>query len=242
MGQKTHPELFRINILKNYRSKWYSNKFNYSKYLLEDFNIRNLIEQELNAFLTISNIKIIRLETDVNYLKRCFVKISFLLENEEELLEKFSEFFAIPYDELTLLSLECKIKLIELLLRYNLRNILRTIEQKYKTHVYINLDLFKFPFNDSTLIAKYIGTQLQKRIPYKRILRDIFKRIRELSDFEGIKIQISGRLNGQDMARTEWQHEGQISLHTLRAKINYSSYPVKTIYGIMGIKVWLYKK
>lgn len=242
MGQKTHPELFRLNILKNYKSKWYSNKFNYPKLVLEDYNIRNLIEKELNKLVTISNIIITRLEGNINYLKRTFIRISFLLENEENLLEKFSEIFDISYDKISLTSIENKIKLIELLLQYYLRNIIRNLEYISHTHVYIQLHLFKYPFNDSNLIAKYIGIQLQKRIPYKRILRDIFKRIKELSDFNGIKIQISGRLNGQDMARTEWQHEGQISLHTLRAKINYSSYPVQTIYGIMGIKVWLYKK
>lgn len=242
MGQKTHPELFRLNVIKNYKSKWYSNKFNYPKLVLQDYNIRNLIEKELNKFITISDIKIIRLEGNIKYLKRTFINISFLLENQENLLEKFSENFNISYDKISSSSIENKIKFIELLLQYYFRNIIRNLEYIYNTHVYIYLDLFKYPFNDSNLIAKYIGIQLQKRIPYKRILRDIFKRIKELSDFNGVKIQLSGRLNGQDMARTEWQHDGQISLHTLRAKISYSSYPVQTIYGIMGIKVWLYKK
>lgn len=96
------------------------------------------------------------------------------------------------------------------------------------------------PNKNANLIADYIGDQLAKRVAFKRVMREAIKRA-QAENVPGIKIQISGRLNGAEMARSEWVKEGRMPLQTLRADIDYASKKSKTIYGIMGIKVWVFK-
>jgi small subunit ribosomal protein S3 len=93
---------------------------------------------------------------------------------------------------------------------------------------------------DATLIAEYIAQQLEKRVSFRRVVRQAIQRAQR-AEVKGIKIQISGRLNGAEIARTEWVREGRVPLHTLRADIDYSYRTAKTTYGILGVKVWIFK-
>lgn len=93
---------------------------------------------------------------------------------------------------------------------------------------------------DATLIAEYITQQLERRVSFRRVVRQAIQRA-ERAEVKGIKISISGRLNGAEIARTEWTREGRVPLHTLRADIDYSYRTAKTIYGILGVKVWVFK-
>lgn len=93
---------------------------------------------------------------------------------------------------------------------------------------------------DATLIAEYIAQQLERRVSFRRVVRQAIQRAQK-AGVEGIKIQVSGRLNGAEIARTEWTREGRVPLHTLRADIDYSYCTAKTIYGILGVKVWIFK-
>jgi small subunit ribosomal protein S3 len=93
---------------------------------------------------------------------------------------------------------------------------------------------------DATLIAEYIAQQLERRVSFRRVVRQAITRAQK-AGIEGIKIQVSGRLNGAEIARTEWTREGRVPLHTLRADIDYSYCTAQTIYGILGIKVWVFK-
>lgn len=93
---------------------------------------------------------------------------------------------------------------------------------------------------DAALIAEYIAQQLERRVSFRRVVRQAIQRAQR-AGIEGIKVQVSGRLNGAEIARTEWTREGRVPLHTLRADIDYSYCTAKTIYGILGIKVWVFK-
>lgn len=93
---------------------------------------------------------------------------------------------------------------------------------------------------DATLIAEYIAQQLEKRVSFRRVVRQAIQRAQR-AEVKGIKVQISGRLNGAEIARTEWVREGRVPLHTLRADIDYSYRTAKTTYGILGVKVWIFK-
>lgn len=93
---------------------------------------------------------------------------------------------------------------------------------------------------DAELIAEYIVQQLERRVSFRRVVRQAIQRAQR-AGVEGIKIQISGRLNGAEIARTEYTREGKVPLHTLRADIDYSYRTAQTIYGILGIKVWIFK-
>jgi len=93
---------------------------------------------------------------------------------------------------------------------------------------------------DAELIAEYIVQQLERRVSFRRVVRQAIQRAQR-ADVQGIKIQVSGRLNGAEIARTEWTREGRVPLHTLRANIDYSYRTAQTIYGILGVKVWVFK-
>jgi small subunit ribosomal protein S3 len=93
---------------------------------------------------------------------------------------------------------------------------------------------------EAALIAEYIAQQLERRVSFRRVVRQSIQRAQR-AGVEGIKIQVSGRLNGAEIARTEWTREGRVPLHTLRADIDYSYCTAQTIYGILGVKVWVFK-
>ena len=93
---------------------------------------------------------------------------------------------------------------------------------------------------DAALIAEYITQQLERRVSFRRVVRQAIQRAQR-AEVQGIKIQISGRLNGAEIARTEWVREGRVPLHTLRADIDYAYRTALTIYGILGVKVWVFK-
>jgi small subunit ribosomal protein S3 len=92
---------------------------------------------------------------------------------------------------------------------------------------------------DAGLIAEYITQQLEKRVSFRRVVRQAIQRAQR-AEVKGIKVQISGRLNGAEIARTEWIREGRVPLHTLRADIDYAYRTAQTIYGILGVKVWIF--
>ena len=93
---------------------------------------------------------------------------------------------------------------------------------------------------DAGLICEYITQQLERRVSFRRVVRQAIQRAQR-AGVEGIKIQVSGRLNGAEIARTEWTREGRVPLHTLRANIDYAYRTAQTTYGILGVKTWVFK-
>jgi len=106
--------------------------------------------------------------------------------------------------------------------------------------VHVNIEEVRKPEIDAQLIADSIAQQLQKRIMFRRAMKRAITNAMRLGA-QGIKIMSAGRLNGAEIARTEWYREGRVPLHTLRADIDYGVSEAKTTYGIIGIKVWVFK-
>ena len=109
-------------------------------------------------------------------------------------------------------------------------------------HAQLHLNVFDVPKvdADATLVADFIVQQLQKRVAFRRVLRTAIQKIQSSPSIKGVKLQIAGRLNGAEIARTEWVREGRVPLQTLRANIDYCSCQAHTIYGVLGIKVWIF--
>ncbi len=116
----------------------------------------------------------------------------------------------------------------------------KEIEALTGRQVNINIVEVKQPEMDAQLVAEGIAAQLEKRISFRRAMKQAVGRAMRLGA-EGIRISSSGRLGGAEMARNEWYSEGKVPLHTLRADIDYGFAEAKTTYGIIGIKVWIYK-
>lgn len=106
--------------------------------------------------------------------------------------------------------------------------------------VHLNIEEIRKPELDAQLIADSITQQLEKRIMFRRAMKRAMQAAMRLGA-QGIKIMSSGRLNGIEIARTEWYREGRVPLHTLRADIDYASSEAETTYGIIGVKVWIYR-
>ena len=106
--------------------------------------------------------------------------------------------------------------------------------------VQLNVEEIRKPELDAYLVAESIAQQLEKRIMYRRAMKRAVTNTMRLGA-EGIKITVAGRLNGAEIARTEWYRKGRVPLHTLRADIDYATAEAKTTYGIIGIKVWIFK-
>jgi small subunit ribosomal protein S3 len=104
----------------------------------------------------------------------------------------------------------------------------------------LNIIEIKNPFCNATLLAEYISSELENRVSFKRAMQNAVAKV-DKSTIKGVKIQVAGRLNGAEIARSEWFREGRVPLQTLRADIDYSAQTALTIYGILGIKVWLFK-
>jgi small subunit ribosomal protein S3 len=114
------------------------------------------------------------------------------------------------------------------------------LQKKMGVPVHVNIEEVRKPEIDAQLIADSIAQQLEKRIMFRRAMKRAMQNAMRLGA-QGIKIMSSGRLNGAEIARTEWYREGRVPLHTLRAEIDYGVSEAKTTYGIIGIKVWVYK-
>ena len=210
MGQKTHPLGFRLGITQDHKSKWYANFNQYANILEEDDKIRTYINT-IAKVNNISNIEICR--NGINSQ----VQLTIATGKPGILVGELGA------------GIQNLRKNIEKILPPNRQLIIKVSEIK-KQKVYL----------EANLLADLVAEQLEKRIAFRRAIRDTLQRAQK-QNVNGIKIQVSGRLNGAEIARSEWIRKGRVPLQTLRANIDYSAKEANTIYGVLGIKVWLFK-
>jgi small subunit ribosomal protein S3 len=125
-----------------------------------------------------------------------------------------------------------------------IENLKKEIEEKIvkgKKEVKIEVKETKDPWLSASVVAQWIASQIEKRTPYRRTLKQALERIMSRKGVKGAKVQVSGRLDGVEIARTEWLKKGQLPRQTLRADIDYATSRAFCRYGIVGIKVWIYR-
>ncbi|MFU8816552.1 MAG: 30S ribosomal protein S3 [Pseudomonadales bacterium] len=106
--------------------------------------------------------------------------------------------------------------------------------------VHVNIEEIRKPELDALLVAQNVAQQLERRVQFRRAMRRVIQNAMRLGA-EGVKVRVAGRLGGAEIARSEVYHEGRVPLHTLRADIDYATWEAKTTYGVIGIKVWIFK-
>jgi len=116
----------------------------------------------------------------------------------------------------------------------------KVLTEKMGVPVHINIEEIRKPDLDAKLVAQNVAQQLERRVMFRRAMKRVVQNAMR-QGAEGIKIQVSGRLGGAEIARTERYREGRVPLHTLRADIDYATYEAVTTYGIIGVKVWIFK-
>nr|YP_011007551.1 30S ribosomal protein S3 [Syringoderma abyssicola]WAM64980.1 30S ribosomal protein S3 [Syringoderma abyssicola] len=213
MGHKTHPLGFRLGIIEEDRSLWYSGTSSYMTFLKEDYLIREFILKFL-----ISN----------NIASSGITNI--IIKRNEQKKKVYIEIQAVVPGRIVGKS----------------GSILRALDKKLITllknkKVLVNIVEVKKPYTEATILVDILVKKLEERISFRRCIREILQRYRTDAELRGIKIQIAGRLNGAEIARTEWVREGRVPLQTLRADIGYCYKTAQTAYGILGIKIWLFK-
>ena len=213
MGQKTHPTGFRIGINKPHSSTWFANYGAFSEVLKEDYKIRQFFEKEFSAIYEKAGIAKLEIKRKVNQLELLIYAA------------RPKSIAAASDDEGTILNLKLALK-----------KLLKDSKQIRIKVLQINKSE-----NESSLVARSLATQLEKRVAFRKAIRQTTQMLQK-SGVKGFKIQVSGRLNGAEIARAEWVREGRVPLQTLRADISYATLQAHTIYGVLGIKVWIFNK
>ena len=213
MGQKTHPTGFRTGVNKSHNAIWFANYGAYSEVLKEDYKIRQLFEKKFEPIYSKAGIAKLEIQRKVNQL---------------ELIIHAARPKTIEAETgQTTLLLDLK------------ESITKLVNDSKQIRIKV-LQIAKSE-NESSLVARSIGDQLEKRVAFRKAIRQTTQMLQK-SGVKGFKIQVAGRLNGAEIARAEWAREGRVPLQTLRADISYATHRANTIYGVLGIKVWIFNK
>ncbi|MEK7555230.1 MAG: 30S ribosomal protein S3 [Patescibacteria group bacterium] len=216
MAQKIKPNSFRLGISKDWNSRWFPKKTNYKSYLQEDVLLRKVILKKIG----IAGIDKIVIERTGNNCK-IFIKAS----RPGLIIGRGGK----GVEELTKL-LESKLKKIRK-------------ENKISESVFLSLNIEELKRSEisAQVIAQSIAWDFEKRLPFRRTIKKYLGNILQNREAKGAKIEVSGRLDGSEIARREHLEHGAMPLQNLRANIDYGEATAFTTYGTVGVKIWVYK-
>ncbi len=212
MSHTVHPYSHRLGIIRDWKSRWFGMGERYRSYLKGDVLITQYLEKRLRGFY-VSDIEIERGEKTL----RIIIKTSrpgMIIGRSGEGSEK------LRADINSLI---------------NKKGLLKTKELK------IDIEEVRSPESNAHIVAFMIIEGLEKRLPYRRVLKQTIEKVIANRDVKGVRIVMSGRLGGADIARTESMKKGRVPLQTFRADIDYSSERAHLPYGDVGVKVWIYR-
>ncbi len=213
MGQKVNPIGLRVGVIRTWDSRWYAKGHQYFENLHEDIRLREYIRSKLK------HAGVAKVELERSSAKKVKVIIS-TARPGIVIGKKGTGIDALKLD------------------LQNLVNKNRPASEAVEVRVNI-LEVRK-PDTDAQLVAETIALQLEKRISWRRAMKKAIAAAIK-GGVRGVKIRVSGRLDGAEIARSEWYNEKSVPLHTLRADIDYGTAEALTSYGIIGIKTWIYK-
>lgn len=203
MGQKVHPKGLRIGIVKDWDTRWYANKQNFSALLVEDVKIRKYVKKALYN----SGVSRIELERAANR-----IKVTVHTAKPGMVIGKQGQGIA---------------------------DLQKALEAMTGKSVNVNVVEVRIAELDAQLVAENIAQQLEKRIAFRRAMKQSIQKAMRIGA-KGVRIVISGRIGGAEIARRERSWEGTVPLHTLRADIDYGFAEASTTYGKIGVKCWLF--
>ena len=207
MGKKVSPRSYRLQIHKDWESKWF-NKANYVSNLHVDLSIRKIIFQRMGRLAAVERVIIERTPKEIT-VNIYSAKPGIIIGRSGQGVTELKNW----------LEKELKIE---------------------KGKLKINITEVKIPELSAKIMAQNIALQLEKRIPFRRVLRYALDKIKQ-AGAKGVRITVAGRLDGADIARTEKFNSGSIPLSSLKADVSFAQEDALTTYGIIGIKVWIYK-
>nr|YP_010415721.1 ribosomal protein S3 [Campylotropis delavayi]YP_010415887.1 ribosomal protein S3 [Campylotropis harmsii]USC52681.1 ribosomal protein S3 [Campylotropis delavayi]USC52847.1 ribosomal protein S3 [Campylotropis harmsii] len=214
MGQKINPLGFRLGTTQSHDSLWFAQRRNYSENIQEDKKIRDCIKNYIQK-----NIKVSSGVEGIGQIK---------IQKRIDLIQ------VIIYMGFPKLLIEGKPKKIEEL-QTNILKKRNCVNRKLNISIARIANAYKHP----NILAEFIAGQLKNRVSFRKAMKKAIE-LTEQAGTKGVQVQIAGRIDGKEIARVEWIREGRVPLQTIRAKIDYCCYTVRTIYGVLGIKVWIF--
>nr|AGW04554.1 ribosomal protein S3 [Eustegia minuta] len=216
MGQKINPLGFRLGTTQSHYSVWFAQPKNYLEGLQEDQKIRDCIKNYVHKNYVQKNMKalegIARIE-----IKKTIDVIAVII------------FMGFPKG-----LLESRPRAVE-----ELQSTLQKEFNCMNRKLNIAIKGIPNPYGNPKILAEFIAGQLKNRVSFRKAMKKAIE-LTEQADTKGIQVQIAGRIDGKEIARVEWLREGRVPLQTIRAKIDYCSYTVRTIHGVLGIKIWIF--
>nr|YP_009972445.1 ribosomal protein S3 [Distemonanthus benthamianus]QNH82561.1 ribosomal protein S3 [Distemonanthus benthamianus] len=216
MGQKINPLGFRLGTTQSHHSLWFAQPKNYSKSLQEDKKIRDFIKNYVQKNMRISSGSGVEGIAQIKIQKRIdLIQVIIYMGFPKFLIEDKPR-------KIEELQINAKKKL-----NFGNRN--------------LNIAITRIanPYGHPNILAEFIAGQLRNRVSFRKAMKKAIE-LTEQAGTKGVQVQIAGRIDGKEIARVEWIREGRVPLQTIRAKIDYCSYTVRTIYGILGIKIWIF--
>jgi small subunit ribosomal protein S3 len=217
MAHKVHPKIFRIKEISDWNSRGFYGK-NLHEKLEEDFKIREFLRKRLKE-AGVQRIEIERSPNEINIIINSTRPGIILgrggtgVENLQKALKKEILIEKGPNEKAAPKRKEIKIEVREI----------------------------KNPWSQASFVAQWVAQQIEKRIHHRRVLKQSLGKIITQKEVKGARIEISGRLNGAEIARREWLQKGSLPRQTIRADIDYAQEEAYCTYGVIGIKVWIYK-
>ena len=214
MGQKINPLGFRLGTTQRHHSFWFAQPKNYSENLQEDKKIRDYIKN----YIKIN----IRISSGVEGIAGIKIK------------KRIDLIQVIIYIGFPNLLIEGQTRGIEEL-QMNVEKEFHSVNRRLN----IAITRVEKPYGQPNILAEYIALQLKNRVSFRKAMKKAIE-LAEQTDTKGMQVQIAGRIDGKEIARVEWIREGRVPLQTIRAKIDHCSYTIRTIYGVLGIKIWIF--
>jgi small subunit ribosomal protein S3 len=219
MSHKVHPKSFRIKGTEDWNIRGFYGK-QMPQYLEEDFLIKDFLRKALYE-ASIASIEIEHSANRINIIIDS-ARPGLIIGRGGDGVLKLKE------------TIEKKIQL-----RKKAYNNLK--ETKAKRELKIEIREVKNPWTSALLLAQWAAQQIEKRTPFRQVMKRSLERVMENKEIKGVRIEVSGRLNGVEIARREWLSQGRLPRNTIRADIDYGNWEAMCTYGKIGIKVWIYK-
>uniref|UniRef100_UPI0030FE605F ribosomal protein S3 n=1 Tax=Dactylicapnos roylei TaxID=3059647 RepID=UPI0030FE605F len=224
MGQKINPLGFRLGTTQRHHSLWFAEPKNYSKGLQEDQKIRDCIKNYVHDCIKDYVPKPI--PSDETLISRIEIKKSI------DVIKVVIYTSAPNFPKFLREGKPQRIKELQT----NVAKGFHSVNQKLN----LAITIIAKPYGQPTILAEYIANQLKQRVPFRRAMKKAIELTIAEGNKKGIQVQIAGRIDGKEIARVEWIREGRVPLQTIRAKIDYCSYTVRMVYGVLGIKIWIF--
>jgi len=214
MSHTVHPYSHRLGIIRDWKSRWFGGKTKdqFKEFLKSDVFIREFLEKELRSFY-VSDIEIERGEKALKIIINTSRPGMIIGRNGEGMVA-------------------LKKKLQSFVLKKKLNS---------GTELQLDVREVRSPESNASVVAQMVVEGLEKRMPFRRVMKQTVEKVMANRDVKGVKLEVAGRLGGTDMARREKMKKGRIPLQTFRADIDFAHYEARLPYGMIGVKVWIYR-